>query len=85
MIELYIWVACMQSGGLSWQVPTGRKDGRVSIGSEALTLPGPNDTVATQKDKFSNKGLNTEDLVILAGTHTIQLNSNNLLQFSIFL
>ncbi|RDX60575.1 Cationic peroxidase 2, partial [Mucuna pruriens] len=59
------------SGGLSWQVPTGRKDGRVSIGTETRTLPGPNDTVALQKKKFSDKGLNTQDLVILAGGHTI--------------
>ncbi|KAL2342109.1 hypothetical protein Fmac_010049 [Flemingia macrophylla] len=59
------------SGGLSWQVPTGRRDGKISIGSEALTLPGPNDTVAVQKTKFSDKGLNTQDLVILAGGHTI--------------
>ncbi|XP_020222940.1 cationic peroxidase 2 [Cajanus cajan] len=59
------------SGGLSWQVPTGRRDGRVSIGTEAFTLPGPNDTVAVQNKKFSDKGLNTQDLVILAGGHTI--------------
>ena len=71
ILSLAARASVVLSGGLSWQVPTGRKDGRVSIGSEALTLPGPNDTVATQKDKFSNKGLNTEDLVILAGGHTI--------------
>ncbi|TKY71451.1 Cationic peroxidase 2 [Spatholobus suberectus] len=59
------------SGGLSWQVSTGRKDGTVSIGTETRTLPGPNDTVAVQKKKFSDKGLNIQDLVILAGGHTI--------------
>ena len=65
-------------------MPTGRRDERVSIGTEALSLPGRNDNVATQKDKFLKKGLNTEDLVILADTRTFQLNSSNLLQFSIF-
>ncbi|KAK7412128.1 hypothetical protein VNO78_03576 [Psophocarpus tetragonolobus] len=59
------------SGGASWEVPTGRRDGRVSIGSETSTLPGPNDTVAQQINKFQDKGLNTEDLVVLAGGHTI--------------
>ena len=58
----------MQSGGRSWEVPTGRKDGRVSIGSETRSLPGANDTVAVQKHKFEDKGLNTIDLVVLAGT-----------------
>ncbi|KAI4299076.1 hypothetical protein L6164_032568 [Bauhinia variegata] len=59
------------SGGISWEVPTGRRDGRVSVGDEALTLPGPNDTVYVQKEKFQSKGLNTQDLVVLAGGHTI--------------
>ncbi|KAL9321406.1 hypothetical protein ACSQ67_013245 [Phaseolus vulgaris] len=59
------------SGGKSWKVPTGRKDGRVSIGSETLSLPGPNDNVTVQKKKFNDKGLNTIDLVVLAGGHTI--------------
>ncbi|QCD76544.1 peroxidase [Vigna unguiculata] len=59
------------SGGRSWKVPTGRKDGRVSIGSETSSLPGPNDTVSVQKRKFRDKGLNTIDLVVLAGGHTI--------------
>ncbi|KAK7328161.1 hypothetical protein VNO77_22258 [Canavalia gladiata] len=59
------------SGGVTWEVPTGRKDGRVSIGTETTALPGPNDTVAVQKNKFSDQGLNTQDLVVLAGGHTI--------------
>ncbi|KAJ1434942.1 Secretory peroxidase [Sesbania bispinosa] len=59
------------SGGLSWQVPTGRKDGRVSRASDANNLPAPNDSVDVQKQKFSAKGLNTQDLVTLVGGHTI--------------
>ncbi|XP_027351653.1 cationic peroxidase 2-like [Abrus precatorius] len=59
------------SGGKSWEVPTGRKDGRISIGTETNTLPAPNDSIAVQKQKFSDKGLNTQDLVLLVGGHTI--------------
>ncbi|KAK7246764.1 hypothetical protein RIF29_41634 [Crotalaria pallida] len=59
------------SGGVSWQVATGRRDGRVSIGTEALNLPGRNDNVTVQKKKFSDQGLNLQDLVILTGGHTI--------------
>ena len=60
----------MQAGGLSWQVPTGRRDGRVSVGSETFNLPGPTDSVDTQKQKFAAKGLNTQDLVTLVGKFT---------------
>nr|CCJ34838.1 horseradish peroxidase isoenzyme HRP_22489.2 [Armoracia rusticana] len=57
--------------GLGWQVPTGRRDGRVSVASNANNLPGPRDSVAVQQQKFSAVGLNTRDLVVLAGGHTI--------------
>ncbi|KAL1225688.1 Peroxidase 71 [Cardamine amara subsp. amara] len=57
--------------GTSWQVPTGRRDGRVSVAANANNLPGPFDSVAVQQQKFSDLGLNTRDLVVLAGGHTI--------------
>ena len=57
----------MQTGGSSYQVPTGRRDGRISRASEALDFPGPRDSVEVQKRKFAAKGLNTQDLVALAG------------------
>ncbi|GAA0148266.1 peroxidase [Lithospermum erythrorhizon] len=58
--------------GTDWPVPTGRRDGRVSIGSDTFTnLPGFTDSVAEQKDLFRTKGLNTQDLVTLVGGHTI--------------
>nr|CCJ34834.1 horseradish peroxidase isoenzyme HRP_5508 [Armoracia rusticana] len=57
--------------GIGWQVPTGRRDGRVSVASNANNLPGPRDSVAVQQQKFSALGLNTRDLVVLAGGHTL--------------
>ncbi|XP_010444341.1 PREDICTED: peroxidase 71-like [Camelina sativa] len=57
--------------GTSWQVPTGRRDGRVSLASNVNNLPGPRDSVAVQQQKFSALGLNTRDLVVLVGGHTI--------------
>lgn len=59
----------MQTGGLSWDVPTGRRDGRVSLVSE-VKLPGFSDSIQVQKEKFSDVGLNTNDLVTLAGNTT---------------
>ncbi|XVE49578.1 hypothetical protein DITRI_Ditri01bG0093000 [Diplodiscus trichospermus] len=59
------------TGGASWAVPTGRRDGRVSQASDAANLPGFRDSVDVQKQKFTAKGLNTQDLVALVGGHTI--------------
>ncbi|KAK0572123.1 hypothetical protein LWI29_026479 [Acer saccharum] len=59
------------SYGPSWDVPTGRRDGRVSSSSEASNLPSPLDSVAVQRQKFAAKGLDDKDLVTLVGNfHT---------------
>lgn len=60
------------TGARSWPVPTGRRDGRVSLASEVgPNIPAFTDSVNEQKRKFSIKNLNTQDLVVLAGGHTI--------------
>ncbi|KAK8613513.1 hypothetical protein V6N13_101272 [Hibiscus sabdariffa] len=61
----------VETGGATWAVPTGRRDGRVSLASNAGNLPGFRDTIDVQKQKFSAKGLDTQDLVTLIGGHTI--------------
>ncbi|KAK7412127.1 hypothetical protein VNO78_03575 [Psophocarpus tetragonolobus] len=75
------------SGGVGYQVPTGRRDGRISQASDVSNLPAPFDSVDVQKQKFTAKGLNTQDLVTLVGAHTIgstacQFFSNRLYNFS---
>ena len=57
----------MQTKGLTWKVPTGRRDGRVSLASDVNNLPGPRDSVEVQKKKFADMGLNDQDLVTLVG------------------
>lgn len=47
-------------------MPTGRRDGRVSLASE-VRLPSFTDPIRVQKQKFSARGLNTQDLVTLVG------------------
>ncbi|KAF7839641.1 peroxidase 25 [Senna tora] len=59
------------SDGPSWSVPTGRRDGRTSLSSQASNLPSPLDPVSVQRQKFSAKGLDDHDLVTLVGAHTI--------------
>ncbi|CAN4097084.1 unnamed protein product [Withania somnifera] len=58
--------------GPTWPVPLGRRDGRVSILSEASKkLPTPFDNFTTLKTTFAALGLNVKDLVVLSGGHTI--------------
>ncbi|KAH7533035.1 hypothetical protein FEM48_Zijuj04G0087200 [Ziziphus jujuba var. spinosa] len=58
--------------GPYWEVPTGRRDGRVSKASEALAnLPSPFGDINHLKSLFYSKGLNVKDLVVLSGGHTI--------------
>ncbi|KAJ4707736.1 Peroxidase [Melia azedarach] len=60
------------AGGPSLQIPTGRRDGRVS--TAASVRANIVDTTFTMKEMlklFSSKGLSLDDLVTLSGAHTI--------------
>ncbi|KAK6253230.1 hypothetical protein QUC31_014950 [Theobroma cacao] len=59
------------TSGRSWQVPTGRRDGTVSLASDTSNLPGFRESIDSQKQKFAAFGLNTQDLVALVAGHTI--------------
>ncbi|TVU27573.1 hypothetical protein EJB05_19064, partial [Eragrostis curvula] len=59
------------SGGPSWVVPVGRRDGRVSLVSDTATLPGPRANFEQLKQAFHDRGLSTKDLVVLSGGHTL--------------
>ncbi|KAJ7533119.1 hypothetical protein O6H91_13G033900 [Diphasiastrum complanatum] len=59
------------TGGPSWEVATGRRDGSVSSALDTFNLPTPFDSVAVLKQKFLAKGLSAQDLVTLTGAHTI--------------
>ncbi|XP_031373853.1 peroxidase 18-like isoform X3 [Punica granatum] len=60
------------TGGPAVQIPTGRRDGRIS--SISNVRPNIVDTGFTMDEMiriFSSKGLSLEDLVVLSGAHTI--------------
>ncbi|XP_031473113.1 peroxidase 43-like [Nymphaea colorata] len=60
------------SGGPSYQVETGRRDGLASVASDASRMPDVNDPISVLKAKFAAKGLSASDLVLLsAGGHSI--------------
>ncbi|KAM6572695.1 hypothetical protein CsatA_016775 [Cannabis sativa] len=64
--------AIVKIGGPSWNVPTGRRDGRISNRTEANNMiPAPTANFTTLQTLFSNQGLDLQDLVLLSGAHTI--------------
>ncbi|XP_050204964.1 peroxidase 1-like [Mercurialis annua] len=59
-------------GGPFWDVPTGRRDGRTSLASQASAeLPSPFANIAQLKQNFAAKGFNAKELAVLSGGHTI--------------
>ncbi|KAK2398330.1 peroxidase [Trifolium repens] len=59
------------SGGPSWEVPKGRKDGRISKAAETRQLPAPTFNISQLQQSFSQRGLSLQDLVALSGGHTL--------------
>ncbi|XP_074303517.1 peroxidase 1-like [Silene latifolia] len=64
--------AIVKINGPYWHVPLGRKDGIISLASEALAnIPSPFSNFTTLKQNFAAVGLSSKDLVVLSGAHTI--------------
>ncbi|XP_071711691.1 peroxidase 5-like [Rutidosis leptorrhynchoides] len=59
------------TGGLGYDVPAGRRDGRVSLIAETRALPSPNSNLNQLTQLFASHGLSQEDMVTLSGAHTI--------------
>ncbi|XXG55764.1 hypothetical protein AAC387_Pa03g3361 [Persea americana] len=60
------------TGGPYWSVLLGRRDGTTASESAANEqIPGPSESLPNIEAKFTSKGLNAEDVVVLSGAHTI--------------
>jgi len=65
---IHLWSTWKQTGGPQLQIPTGRRDGRLS--AAANVRPNIIDTTFTMNEMiniFTAKGLSLEDLVVLSG------------------
>ncbi|XP_028799666.1 peroxidase 7-like [Neltuma alba] len=63
--------ATILAGGPFWEVPFGRKDGRISIAREASLVPQGHENITALLHFFQELGLDILDLVSLSGSHTI--------------
>jgi len=60
------------TGNVFYTVPAGRRDGSVSKEQDALdNLPPPTFTAQQLIDRFKNKTLTAEEMVLLSGAHTV--------------
>lgn len=60
------------AGNVTYKVPAGRRDGRISSDQNALNnLPSPLSTASELVGNFTLKNLTAEDMVVLSGAHTI--------------
>eukprot|EP00249_Psilotum_nudum_P036880 c8942_g1_i1 orf=557-1831(+) len=63
--------AVVLAGGPHYEVPSGRRDGIISLETDAATLPSPDFPLEQARESFFEKGLNNIDYVALLGAHTV--------------
>lgn len=60
--------AVVISNGPDWEVPAGRRDGKISVADEAeANLPGPQMSIDELVQNFDRQGLSKSDMVVLSG------------------
>ncbi|WVZ88796.1 hypothetical protein U9M48_035269 [Paspalum notatum var. saurae] len=63
--------AVAMTGGPTFDVPTGRRDGLASNLRDADVLPDAADSISVLRSRFAASGLDDRDLVLLTAAHTV--------------
>ncbi|KAF5726289.1 peroxidase 18-like [Tripterygium wilfordii] len=72
LLRLVFHDCFVKAGGPAIDIPTGRRDGRVSVAANVRpNIVDTSFTVDEMLSLFSSKGLSPDDLVTLSGAHTI--------------
>ncbi|CAL5326272.1 unnamed protein product [Camellia sinensis] len=72
ILTLAVREAVFLTGGPYWAIALGRRDGLTANQTAANTdLPSPFDPLENITAKFTSKGLDRNDVVVLSGAHTI--------------
>ncbi|KAL8150882.1 hypothetical protein V2J09_020690 [Rumex salicifolius] len=81
IITIAARVTVVLAKGTWYNVETGRRDGMVSLASDANSnLPGPATPVSSAVNIFAAKGISKEDFVLLLGAHTVGIAHCSLFQ-----
>lgn len=72
ILTLAVREAVFLAGGPFWAVPLGRRDGLTASQAAAnRDVPSPFEPLKNLTAKFTSKGLDIKDVVVLSGAHTI--------------